>query len=241
MFYHNINPTLITLGPLEIRYYGLIFALAFLIAYFFLKKHKFKKQDHLESLIIYLIIGVIIGSRLFEVIFYNLPYYLTNPIKIIAIWQGGLSFHGGITGAAIALYLFTRKYKYNFLKLADLIAIPAALALCFGRIANFINAELYGRVTSIPWAVKFPNAEGFRHPSQLYEATKNLLIFFILLFKNKNKPGNTFALFLILYSTLRFFIEFVREPQILIGPLTMGQLLSIPLFIIGIILYKKTS
>ncbi len=248
MFYHNIDPEILNLGPIEIRYYGLIFAFGFLFAYLFLKRYKksirlFKRDDQIDSLLIYLIIGIIAGARLFEVIFYNPNYYLTSPLKVIAVWQGGLSFHGGIAGAAVAVYLFARKYNYSFLKVADLLSIPAALALFLGRIANFINGELYGRITSVPWAVKFQNIDGFRHPSQLYESAKNLLIFVILLMQDKKerRPGYIFSLFLILYSVLRFFIEFVREPQLLLGPLTMGQLLSIPLFVIGVILYEKTS
>jgi phosphatidylglycerol:prolipoprotein diacylglycerol transferase len=162
---------------------------------------------------------------------------------MLAVWEGGLSFHGGITGAAIAIYIFSKKRGYNFLSLADLLCIPATLALAFGRIANFINGELYGRPTNLPWGVKFKGAEEFRHPSQLYESLKNFLILLILYTKDKksHKPGHIFSLFLILYSVLRFSVEFVRVPELYVGPLTMGQTLSIPLFIIGIILYKKTK
>ncbi len=236
MFYHNINPILLSIGPLEIRYYGLIFLKKYTPA-----KKLFKQKDHPETLLLYLIIFVIIFARLFEVIFYNPSHYISNPIEIFKLWKGGLSFHGGITGAAIAVWVFSKKYNYKFLKIADILSIPAALALALGRIANFINAELYGRLTSVPWAVKFPNIEGFRHPSQLYESAKNFFIFFILLIYNKkeHKPGRTFALFLILYSILRFTIEFLREPELYLGPFTMGQALSIPLFIIGIWIYYK--
>jgi phosphatidylglycerol---prolipoprotein diacylglyceryl transferase len=246
MFYHNISPVFLSIGPLEIRYYGLIYALGFILTLFFLKKYSqakklFKNKEHPETLIFYLIIGVVIFARLFEVLFYNPSHYFTNPIEILKIWNGGLSFHGGITGAAIAVWIFAKKYKYSFLKIADLISIPAALALALGRIANFINGELYGRLTSVPWAVKFPNIDGFRHPSQLYESAKNFIIFFTLLIYNRKQrnPGVIFSLFLILYSVFRFRLEYFREPEVYIGFLTMGQALSIPLFIIGITLFVK--
>tara|TARA_Y100000310_G_scaffold341639_1_gene441449 strand:- start:1030 stop:1785 length:756 start_codon:yes stop_codon:yes gene_type:complete len=251
MFYHNIDPVFLSIGPLEIRYYGLIYAMAFIFALLFLKKYKgakefFKGEDHPETLLMYLIIGVILGARLFMMLFYNPSFYFSNPAEILKIWNGGLSFHGGIFGAAIGGWLFIRRYKkynYSFLRLADLLSIPAALGLAFGRIANFINGELYGRVTDVPWAFKFPNVEGFRHPSQLYASAKNFLIFFVLMVydKRKHKPGRTFSVFLILYSVLRFGVEFLREPEIYTGFLTMGQALSVPLLIIGLLLFKKTS
>ena len=248
MFIHNINPVLLKIGNIEIRYYGLIYAFGFLLAYLFIKKLSeerrinIKKED-LESFLFYLALGTIIGARLFYTIFYNIKFYLNSPLDIFALWHGGMSFHGGLVGAFIATYLFCKKRKLNFLKVADIIVIPAALALFLGRIGNFLNGELYGRIADLPWAVKFPNAEGFRHPSQLYEALKNLLIFTILWFnRNKNRPyGYLFALFLILYSIFRFLIEFVREPEIYVGFLTMGQLLTIPLFIIGIIILRKSK
>lgn len=246
MFYHNLNPVLLNLGPLQIRYYGIIFALGFLITYFLVKSLSKKKKlplknSDVDSLMIYLIIGVVLGARLFEIIFYNPQYFFSNPLRMLAVWQGGLSFHGGLLGAFLATYIFCKKRKIKFLQLADILVIPASLALALGRIGNFINSELYGKITSLPWGVKFQNAEGFRHPSQIYESLKNFFIFFVLLHLNnkKHKPGFLFAMFLILYSTLRFFIEFVREPEIIICSLTMGQLLSIPVFLIGLVMLIK--
>ena len=247
MWIHNIDPVLLSLGPLEIRYYGLFYALGFVFAYFFMR-HAIKKKQlpftekELDTFLMYLIIGVVLGARVFEVIFYNLQYYFSNPLKIVAIWQGGLSFHGGLVGAFVAVYVFCRKQSIHWLQLADILAIPAALALMIGRIGNFINGELYGRVTSVSWAMKFPGAEGWRHPSQLYEAFKNLLIVItLLILKQKpRKHGVIFGTFLVMYGVLRFTVEFVREPEVLFGWITMGQLLSIPVAIVGLwLIYKK--
>ena len=160
---------------------------------------------------------------------------------MIALWHGGLSFHGGLAGGFIATFIFCRKRRIELLPIADLIALPAVLALAFGRIANFINGELYGTPSNLPWAVKFPGTDEFRHPSQLYEALKNFVIFFVLLIVRKPtlKKGYTFGLFLLMYGVIRFFIEFVKEPEMMIGALTMGQILSIPTVIIGIWLMRR--
>ncbi len=249
MFYHNINPTLLRLGPFEIRYYGIIFVLAFIIAYFLInhlakeRKINLNKND-VTDFLFYLLIGVILGSRLFYVIIYNPGYFLSNPLEAFAIWHGGLSFHGGVIGAVIASLIFCKKKKLSFLELADITVIPLSIGLSLGRIANFLNGELYGRITSVPWAVKFRDAEGFRHPSQIYESLKNLLIFSVLwLIRNKNLPkGYLFSIFILMYSSLRFFIEFVRAPDPQLGfiifGLTMGQILCVIMFISGLILLK---
>lgn len=246
MLTHNLNPIFLSIGPLEIRYYGLVYFLGFLLTWLFLKKSKmgkslFKKEEHTDDFILYSLISSILTARLFYIIFYNLNSYLSNPLEILKFWHGGMSIHGGILGGILGIYLFSKKYNYSFLKLTDIITLPLSLGLVFGRIANFINAELYGRITSVSWAVKFPNAEGYRHPSQLYESLKNLIIFLVLFSKAKKtfKTGELTSIFLILYSILRFFVEFVREPEHYFLGLTMGQFLSIPTFIIGIILYKN--
>lgn len=250
MFYNNINPVLLSIGPFEIRYYGLFFVIGFVIAYFMLiylskrKELKLTKED-ISDYVLYVIIGTILGARFFYVIFYNLPVYLSNPLQIFAIWQGGLSFHGGFIGAILAGILFARKKKIDFYDIADLTVIPLALGLALGRIGNFTNQELVGRITNVPWAFKFQNIEGFRHPSQLYESLKNLVIFFTLWnLKDKKLPkGFLFWSFATMYSFLRFIIEFFREPDPQLGFffnfLTMGQLLSIVMFFIGLFfLYK---
>ena len=253
MFIHNIDPVLLRLGPFEIRYYGLIFVLGFIIAYLLLthlaKKRKLNlDKNDITNFFLYLIIGIIIGSRILYVILYNLPYYIANPFEIIAIWHGGLSFHGGLIGAVVAGFYFCKRKKIGFYEIADILVIPLALALALGRIGNFINGELYGRITDVPWAVRFPDAEGFRHPSQIYESFKNLLIFFTLwTIKDKKLPkGFLFWLFVIMYSTLRFIIEFFRAPDEQLGfiiGLTMGQILCIIMFLTGVFfmyrIYKK--
>lgn len=248
MFYHNINPILVSFGPFEIRYYGIIYALGFILAYFFLrhfirqKKLKMSEQE-LDTYLVYLIIGVVLGARLFEILFYNLSWYLAHPAEFIAIWHGGLSFHGGLVGAIISTWLFCKKKQLHFLHLADYIVIPAALGLALGRIGNFLNGELPGRITAVPWAVQFPGFDGFRHPSQVYESIKNLIIFSILLVhvKKQHKDGYLFGLFLFWYGLLRFLIEFVREPETMVWFLTMGQALSIPVIILGLYLIMKKS
>ena len=245
MFYHNINPVLFKIGIFEIRYYGLIFILGFLIGYLFLvylaKERKLNlTKDDISDLLLYLLIGIIAGARLFYILFYNLGFYLENPLEMFALWHGGLSFHGGLAGAVIAILLFCKKKKVSFYEIIDIVVIPVALGLAFGRIGNFLNGELYGRITNLPWAVKFKGAEGFRHPSQLYESLKNLVIFSVLWFiRNKKLPnGFLFWSFVTMYSVLRFFVEFVREPDPQLGfiifSMTMGQILSIITCSIGI-------
>jgi len=241
VFYHNLNPILLDLGPLQIRWYGIMYVIAFVITYFYLKwasdKGKIKLTiSEIESFLAWIIVGMLIGARVFEVLFYNLPYYLNSPLKVFAIWQGGLSFHGGLVGIIIVSLIYCYHKKINFLNMADILSVPAILGQALGRIGNFINGELPGRITSLPWGTQFPGFSGFRHPSQLYEMGYDFVIFGILFFKrNKNyKHGTIFALFLILYSFFRFFTEFVREPTTMVGVLTMGQALNVPMFIFGI-------
>ena len=187
VFIHNISPVLAHFSvfgiPLEIRWYGLFYVLSFLIAYFMIKYlAKQRKlgitEDDVADLILYLLLGVVLGARLFYVIFYNPFFYLSNPLEIPAVWHGGLSFHGGLVGAIAAGWYFCRKKKISFYRLADIAVIPAALGLAFGRIGNFINGEVVGRITNLPWGVKFPGYEDFRHSSQIYESFKNLFIMF---------------------------------------------------------------
>jgi|TARA_B100001971_G_C18135536_1_gene507368 phosphatidylglycerol:prolipoprotein diacylglycerol transferase len=245
MFYHNINPVLLKLGPFEIRYYGLFFVLGFVIAYFMLnylaKKKKIElTKDDVSDYLLYLIIGTVAGARIFYVLIYNLKFYLANPLQIFAVWQGGLSFHGGLIGAVLAVIIFTKKRKFDFYELADLTVIPLALGLALGRIGNFTNGELFGRITNVPWAFKFSDAEGFRHPSQIYASLKNLLNFAVLWnLKNFKLPkGFLFWFFVTFYAFLRFIVEFFRQPDpqlgFFFGFLSMGQILSIIMFPIGL-------
>jgi len=252
MFFHNLNPVLFELGPLQIRYYGVFYALGFIIAYFliyYLAKGKRLEltKDDIADFILYLVIGVVLGARLIYVIFYNFSYYMQSPFEILALWHGGLSFHGGLIGAIVSTYLFCRRKKIEFYEIADIAVIPVALALALGRIGNFINAELYGRITNVNWCIDYSKSqylesmpEACRHPSQIYASIKNLFIFAILWFvKDKNLPkGFMFWSFVTLYGLLRTIAEFFRQPDEQIGflfnYLTMGQLLSFPLFLLGV-------
>ncbi len=249
MFYHNIDPVLFSIGPLEIRYYGLIYALGFLIAYLFLihfartKRLDIKEED-VSDLLFYLLLGVVLGARVFYILFYDLSYFLQNPFQMIALWKGGLSLHCGLAGAALAIWLFCRKRKIKFYDVADALVFPVALALMLGRIGNFLNGELYGRVTEVSWCVNFSGVEGCRHPSQIYESFKNLLMFAILWLVKDQKingrklpKGFLFWSFVILYSVFRFVVEFFRQPDaqlgFVLGALTMGQVLNILMFAVG--------
>ena len=241
VFEHALNPVLLQLGPVQIRWYGVMWALGFLLTYWYVRKSAREKlikltDDDVDWLMVALTIGTLLGARIFAVFVWEWDYYALYPGEILKIWHGGLSFHGGLIGGLIAAWWFARRRKVSLLNLVDVCIIPIALAQTFGRIGNFINGELWGRVTSVPWAVKFPGAVGYRHPSQLYEAVYDLVIFGILwMFRTKRWPhGSLFALFLMLYSIFRFIAEFFREPTMYIGPLTLGQALNIPMFIAGI-------
>ncbi|MBW2969689.1 prolipoprotein diacylglyceryl transferase [Candidatus Woesearchaeota archaeon] len=240
MFTHTINPTILNLGPLEIRWYGLMYVLGFIITYYYVRaairagKIKLTEKE-LDNLLGILVVALIVGARLFEVIFYEPAYYLNEPWKIFYIWQGGLSFHGGLVGLAIVGYWYARKKKIPFLKLVDVFIVPLAIGNALGRIGNFINAELYGVPTNLPWGVVFPGIEGARHPTQLYEAAYNIIIF-ITLFSLRNKKlkdGTLFGIFLIMYGIFRIAVEFLKDmPHY--GPLTTGQYLTIPVFLLGV-------
>lgn len=251
MFYHNINPVLVKLGDFEIRYYGLFYAISFIIAYFLIfhlaKQRKLDiSRDDVSDLVVYLIAGIILGARIVYIIFYNFGFYLSNPLEIFAVWHGGLSFHGGMIGAVVSALLFCRKKKLGFYDIADIVVFPVAIGLAIGRIGNFMNGELYGRLTNSGLCIDYSKnkfldsiPEGCRHPSQIYESAKNILIFASLWFlKNKNLPkGFLFWSFITLYGALRTIAEIFRQPDaqlgFIFGGFTMGQLLSIPLFIIG--------
>lgn len=218
-----------------------MWALAFLFVYWYVRKSAREKlirlsDDDVDWLMLWLVAGIIIGARIFEVFVWEWQYYAANPAEIIAIWHGGLSFHGGLLGGLTAGWIFARKRKISFLNLCDICIVPIALGQAFGRIGNFINGELFGRVTSLPWGIKFPGAEGYRHPSQLYEALYDIIIFVVLfsIRKRKMPNGSILAIFLVLYSVFRFITEYFREPTSFVGPLTMGQALNIPMFVFGV-------
>jgi len=244
-FYQNINPTLIEIGPFSVRYYGLVYVIGFLVATYILiklaKANKIKKlnEDKVGDLMLYLLMGGVLGARLVHILL-EINYYFKNPLEIFMIWHGGMAFIGGLAGGILASYFFCRKNKINFYEIADFIVLPFAFFLGLGRIANFINAEFVGRIANVPWCVYFQNYIGCRHPSQIYEALKNFAIFGILLFfylrkdknKNKLKDGFVFWLFIALYGLLRFITNFFREDPLYFH-LSIGQWMSLVMFFTG--------
>ncbi|HLD77257.1 MAG TPA: prolipoprotein diacylglyceryl transferase [Rickettsiales bacterium] len=244
------NPVALQIGPLAVRWYSLAYIAGILAAMFFInhqnKKHNFMSQKAQDDWLMWAVFSIILGGRLGYVLFYNIQYFLSNPLEIFAIWQGGMSFHGGLLGSILGLWLFCRTHKVNFLQIADIIAIIAPLGIFFGRMANFINLELYGRPTNGDFGMIFPSDPlGLpRHPSQLYEGFfEGLFICILLLLLSKftkiqNRRGALSALFLILYGFSRIIIENFREPDAHIGfifqYITMGQILSLPLILLGL-------
>ena len=252
MFINNFDPVAIQLFSLEIKWYSLAYIFGILVGWILSKKIFITDQkirEKFDDYISYLIIGLIIGGRLGYVLFYNLDYFLNNPIDIFKIWEGGMSFHGGLIGIIIVSVLFAKKNNQDPFSYLDIVSLVAPIGIFFGRTANFINSELYGIETSLPWGVKFIKVDSlFRHPSQLYEAIFEGLILFIILiyFKKKGldkKSGYISGLFLIFYSIFRFIIEFFRVPDEQLGylflNLTMGQIISFIFLLIGIYLISK--
>ena len=255
----NINPVAVDLGIIKIRWYALSYIVGILLSWFLiLKIIKIKKIDlsskEISDLVSNCMIGIIIGGRLGYVFFYNPEYYSNNLLEIFKIWNGGMSFHGGFIGVIFAVIYSSKLFKIPILTFADLIAIVAPVGLFFGRLANFINGELFGRTTNHSFGIIFPNGGDLpRHPSQLYEAFFEGIVLFIILwvmmyiFDLLKKPGIISSLFILLYGLFRFFIEFFREPDQHIGLLyfefSMGQILSLPMILIGlyfsIIFYNK--
>jgi phosphatidylglycerol---prolipoprotein diacylglyceryl transferase len=240
MTYPIIDPVLMRIGPLEIRWYGLMYLCAFALAYLVIRAELRRKggpipAESADDFLFHLILGVLIGGRLGYVLFYNLPAYLTAPWEIFAIWHGGMSFHGGLIGMVIAGWLFGRRHNAPFWELADIGALAAPPGLLMGRIGNFINGELFGRVTTLPWGMVFPGGGHLpRHPSQLYEGLLEGPILFAVLWwlrKRTRVPGEVLAAFLMGYGICRFSVEFVREPDPQLGfvfhGLTMGQVLCL--------------
>ena len=255
LIHPSIDPVIVSFGVIQIRWYGIAYVLGFLLGIYLIKQinqgyQKRIKNKQIDDFFIWSVIGVILGGRIGYVLFYQTATILTDPINILFIWKGGMSFHGGLIGIIISIFLFSKKYSIDFFQLSDLVSSVAPIGLFFGRLANFINVELYGRVTDFPLAMIYPSIDQApRHPSQLYEAFFEGVVLFIILrhCNNKNYSQNNFgfitSLFLILYGIFRFLIEFLREPDAHIGlifnSITMGQLLSVPLVIIGAGIYLK--
>lgn len=254
MIHWDISPEIFTLGPFSIRWYGLLFALSFVIGFQIMKwifnKEK-KPEENLNDLIMYMIIGTVAGARLGHCLFYNPEYYLSNPLEILQIWHGGLASHGAAIGILLSIYLYSRKHKDQaYLWIMDRMVITVALAGFFIRTGNLFNSEIIGIKTDVPWAFIFTAVDNYpRHPTQIYEALAYLSVFVILInyyrIKNgKTRDGFIFGLFLIMVFTFRFFVEFLKEDQSYFEKnmaLNMGQLLSIPLIIAGIILLVKST
>lgn len=249
--YPDINPIALAIGPLKIHWYGLMYLLGFFMAW--LLAHWRAKHyslvwtsEQISDLIFYLALGVIIGGRIGYMVFYNFAELVQQPWSLFKIWQGGMSFHGGLIAGMLAIYLFGRKYHKSFWEVTDFTAPLVPLGLAAGRIGNFINGELWGRVTDVPWGMVFPQAGPLpRHPSQLYEFGLEGIILFIVVWYYAAKPrpvGRVTAVFLIGYGLCRFTVESFRQPDQQLGFiafnwLTMGQLLSIPMILLGITLW----
>ncbi|MDH5525454.1 MAG: prolipoprotein diacylglyceryl transferase [Desulfobulbaceae bacterium] len=251
--YPNIDPVILHLGPLQVRWYGLMYVLGFLAAYSLIRLqiNRYELRPlarHFENLNLCLIISLILGARLGYVLFYNLSYYLENPQEIMATWLGGMSFHGALLGLLLGGFIFCRLTRLPFLQTADVYIVTTPIGLGLGRIGNFINGELYGRVSDVPWAMVFPGGgPNPRHPSQLYECLLEGVLLFIILWSAKNRywqrnwpTGSLLAIFLICYGLFRALVELFRQPDpqigFIFGALTMGQILSGLMILAGIII-----
>lgn len=245
-FVWSLNPIAFSFGSMHIFWYGILFATAILSGLQFMKwvfKVEGKNEEMLDSMFLYIVIGIVVGARLGHCLFYDPSFYLAHPMKIFAVWEGGLASHGGGLGVIIALYLYVRKYKLNYLWLLDRIAIPTALFGFFVRMGNLMNSEIVGHQTDVPWAIVFTRIDSLpRHPTQLYEAFSYLVIFLLLTYiykkgREKLNNGFIFGLFLVLIFSARFLIEFVKEKQASYSTellLSTGQMLSIPFLILGV-------
>jgi phosphatidylglycerol:prolipoprotein diacylglycerol transferase len=251
MHFPNFDPVFLRLGPLEFRWYGLMYVMGFIAAYYIILNEINRRKialskDGVADLIFAVALGVILGGRSGYVLFYNLSEYISNPLKVFAVWEGGMSFHGGLAGAILGGFWFVRKKKLDFVTMLDVGFLAAPIGLCLGRIGNFINGELYGRVTDVPWGMVFPDPRAGslpRHPSQLYEAILEGPVIFCILWvlSRTNKPkGVIFWTFISLYGTFRFLVEFYREPDVqlgfILGSFSMGQMLSLPMAVGGVIM-----
>ena len=251
----SINPIIVSLGYVDVRWYSLAYIIAFIFGSILIKKlnkksYNFLSDKQIDNFFIWAVLGVIIGGRVGYVCFYQTKLLFSDPFYIVEIWKGGMSFHGGLIGIIFSIYLFSIKYKLSFFYLSDLVSLVAPIGLFLGRISNFINTELYGRVTDFPIAIIYPLIDNNpRHPSQLYEALFEglvlLLILFVYFIKKPKEYiiGNISALFLIFYSVFRFLIEYLREPDYHLGLIfyyfSMGQLLCIPLLLAGLVIFFR--
>lgn len=246
----NISPVFLEIGPVQLRWYGLMYMISFVAGYFLLKRLvKLKKlalsTDDLYDLLFFLILGVMIGGRIGYVLFYDFASYIQRPIEILYIWQGGMSFHGGFVGVVLATLFLCWRRGWNFWEIADLVCAGFPIGLGLVRLGNFINGELYGRQTTLPWGVIFPaGGDVARHPSQIYEALLEGLVLFLIvqwLYRKNFYPGTVTWALIGFYGLFRFLVEFVREPDAHIGfdlgPFTRGQLLTFPMMVVGLAMF----
>ena len=249
IYTHDINPILISIGFIDLYWYGAMYAISFILIDYLMKKDNVGDDIFtvflIDKILIVSLFSLLIGGRLGYVVFYNFDYYSENLHKVLYIWEGGMSFHGALIGIIFGLFYISIKEKINFLKLTDFVVIYIPIGLFLGRIGNFINSELYGSPTNASWGIIFPLIDDIpRHPSMLYEAIlEGLILFYVMLVISKSKPnkGILTSLFLIMYSVFRTFVEFIRVPDIQIGHLysnwlTMGMILSLPMFMLGMTL-----
>jgi phosphatidylglycerol:prolipoprotein diacylglycerol transferase len=253
--YPRIPPTIVSVGPLALRWYSMMYLIGYVLGYRLILKRLESGRSSLtradlDNLIWYLVVGMLIGARVFYVLVYGRGEYAAHPLEVFAVWQGGLSFHGAIIGMAAAITLFARRYRFPMLAITDVVALCGTPGLFFGRLGNFINGELYGRPTTVPWAMIFPSDPQRvpRHPSQLYEAFAEGVLLSALLWwidglaraRGYDRPGLITGFFLVGYAIIRFSLEFTRAPDaqlgLVIGALSMGQLLSMIMFAAGVVL-----
>lgn len=251
LIYPHINPIAFSVGPLHVHWYGLMyllgFILAWLLAHWRVKHYKLDwTSEQISDLIFYAALGCILGGRIGYMLFYNTQQFLHAPWILFKLWEGGMSFHGGLLGVLLAVVIFSRKVKKAFWEVADFLTPLVPLALAAGRVGNFINGELWGRATDVPWAMIFPHVDDLpRHPSQIYEFSLEGIVLFIIVWWYASRPrpaGCVSAVFLMGYAVARLVIECFREPDAQLGFvafnwLTMGQLLSIPMFLLGLLLW----
>jgi phosphatidylglycerol:prolipoprotein diacylglycerol transferase len=251
----NIDPVAVAIGPFAIRWYALAYIVGIVLGWRYCihlaRRNSFPPNARdFDDFMIWAVLGVILGGRLGYVLFYKPAYYFQNPAEILYVWQGGMSFHGGLLGLVVAIVVFSRRRGFRTLALGDLVAAAAPIGLFFGRIANFINGELFGRMSDVPWAVVFPHGGDLpRHPSQLYEAFLEGIVLFAVLAVLAHRPGMTrrtgllTGVFFLGYGASRMFVELFREPDahlgFIVGPLTMGQILSIPMILLGLYLIVR--
>jgi phosphatidylglycerol:prolipoprotein diacylglycerol transferase len=247
--YPNIDPVLVALGPIQLRWYGLMYLIGLTAAYFLIQRNVARKglaikKDQIYDMVVYAAFGVFLGGRIGYTLFYNFSYYMQNPLKLLAVWEGGMSFHGGLLGTTLALILFSRRQGISIYTVADLATSVTPIGLGFGRIGNFINGELYGRPTDVDWCMVFPTGgSACRHPSQLYEAMLEGLVLFSVLWwvdRRPTPPGTILWGFITGYGISRLIVELFREPDqhlgFIFGPITMGQILSLPMVLVGAVM-----